>query len=92
MNSQILRLFTSTETQPTAALVLSVITDRDLWCLENNAPPQPRESQGEQGEAPVWMQALGKEDRSLLIHRKSKGQTLNENLEITSNYKQALAK
>lgn len=43
-------------------------TDMDLWCLENNTPSPPKESQGEQGEAPVWIQALGKQDRSLLVY------------------------
>lgn len=60
--------------------------------LGRQCSTSPWESQGEHGEVPVWMQALGKEDRSLLIHRKSTEQTLNANLETTSNYKQVPAK
>lgn len=96
--NEFFRQFTSMQTQPTASAGAVFDhgwhwhTDIDLWCLENNAPPHPKASQGEQGEVPVWMQALGKQDRSLLIYSKSKEQMLNENLETTSNYKQVPAK
>lgn len=96
--NEFFRLFTSMQTQPTPSAGAVCDhgwhwhTDMDLWCLENNTPPHPKESRGEQGKAPFWMQAPGKKDRSLLIYWKSKEQMLNENLETTSNYKQVPAK
>lgn len=43
-------------------------TDTDLQCVQNNAPAHPKEAQREQGEVPGWMQALGKQDTSPVIH------------------------
>lgn len=75
MNSQLFRLFTNPQSTQSTARAGAVCdhswhwhTDTDLQCLENNAPSHPKESQGEQSEVPVWMQALGKQDRSLLIY------------------------